>query len=256
MQRRRFLALSGAGALTTLAGCSSALGSVAAPVVPADRLEEGGWTLEDEYEATVFEKAFGPVTIEAKSHSLVYDDEALRAEIREKTLDRVDGTMAMFAATRIGFSPNLADLPGGVATDEIVDRTEAAARSQFVSQMETAGLENVEQVDTGSLSVDTGEDARLTTFEAEFPFDGVDFPVTDDRSISLSGSPIDVAGDLAVWPHDESVLVAGGAYPAANVAETVTEDLSDAITVTVEVDLGLRPDRYREEIRSLVGAVK
>ncbi|MGM0399280.1 MAG: hypothetical protein ACQEQY_09845 [Halobacteriota archaeon] len=256
MQRRQFLAVTGAGALATLAGCSSALGSVAAPVVPTDRLEAGGWTLQDESEETVFEESYGPVTIEAKSHSLVYSDEALRETIKEKTLGRVDGAMAMFAATRIDFSPNLADLPGSVATDQIVDRSETAARSQFATQMENAGLENVGQVDTGSLTVDTGVDARLTTFEAEFPFDGVSVPVTDDRSISLTGSPIDVAGDLAVWSHDGSVLVAGGAYPATNVNETVTEELSAAITVTVDVDLGLEPDRYREEVRSLVRAVE
>lgn len=256
MQRRGFLALAGAGALGTLAGCTSALGSVAAPTVPTDRLEEGGWALQDESEETVFEESYGPVTIEAKSHALVYSDEALRADVREKTLGRVDGQIAMFAATRINFSPSLADLPGSVATEEIVDRTEAAARSQFEAQMRDAGLEDVARVGTDTLTVDTGSDARLTEFEAVFPFDGVSFPVTDEQSIALSGSPIEVAGDLAVWSHDESVLVAGGAYPASNVEETVTEELSEAITVTVDVDLGLEPDSYREEVRSLVRAVE
>ncbi|AKH98443.1 DUF6517 family protein [Halanaeroarchaeum sulfurireducens] len=254
MDRRDFLAFAGTGALASIAGCTSALGSVAAPDVPTDELEAGGWVLQDESEETVFEETY-LITVEAKSHSLSYGDEALRAAIREKTLGHVDGTMAMFAATRIEFSPDLASLPGGVGTGQIIDRTESEARSQFESRMKSAGLGNVERVGTGTLQVDTGANARLTTYEAEFPFDGVSFPVTDDRALSLSGSPIAVAGDLAVWPHDGAVLVAGGAYPAENVEETVTEELSEAITVTVDLDLGLEPERYREEVRSLVRGV-
>lgn len=256
MQRREFLAAAGAGTLAAFAGCSTALGSVAAPVVPTDQLESGGWVRRDESQETVFERSYGPVTLEAKSHTLAYEDQDLREAIREKTLGRVDGQMALFSATRIEFNPNLADLPGDVATSTIVDQTESAARSQFESQMRGAGLENVQQVETGSLTVDTGAETRLTTYEAEFPFDGVEFPVTDEQTVTMPGSAITVAGDLAVWSQDEAVLVAGGAYPAENVSETVTESLSSAITVTVDVDLGLEPTRYREEMRSLIGAVR
>ena len=256
MHRRDFLAVTGAGTLAALAGCSSALGSVAAPEVPTDSLESGGWVQRDESQETVFEESYGPLTLEAKSHTLVYGNQALRSEIREKTLGRVDGQMAMFAATRIQFSPNLADLPGDIATETIIDQTESAARSQFVSQMEDAGLADVRQTDTGTLAVDTGEDARLTTYEATFAVEEVSFPVTDEQSVALPESSITVAGDLAVWKHGESVLVAGGAYPAENVDQTVTEDLSEAISVTVDIDLGLEPSRYRENVRSLMKAVE
>jgi hypothetical protein len=256
MHRRDFIAVAGAGTLATMAGCSSALGSVAAPTVPTDPLESGGWVQREESQETVFEESYGPITLEAKSHTLVYGNQALRSEIREKTLGRVDGQMAMFAATRIGFSPNLADIPGDIGTKTIIDQTETAARTQFVSQMETAGLADVQQTDTGTLTVDTGEDARLTTYEAAFAVDAVSFPVTDEQSVALPESSITVAGDLAVWKHGESVLVAGGAYPAENVDQTVTENLSDAISVTVDIDLGLEPNRYQEDVRSLMKAVK
>lgn len=254
MDRREFLTVAGAGALASLAGCSGAIGAVAAPIVPRDRLANGGWKQIDETEATVFKQNYGPVTLEAKSHGLTYSDTALRQEISKKTLGNVDGQMALFAATRINFSPDLTSLP--VASSSVVDRTETAARSQFESQMRDAGLRNVQQVDTGTLTVDTGETARLTSYQAEFPFDGVSFPVTADKSVAISGSPITVAGDLAVWLHDGSVLVAGGAYPAENFAKTTTEDLSSAITVTVDVDLGLEPATYEQEVRTFVKAVR
>jgi hypothetical protein len=190
MHRRDFIAVAGAGTLATMAGCSSALGSVAAPTVPTDPLESGGWVQREESQETVFEESYGPITLEAKSQTLVYGNQALRSEIREKTLGRVDGQMAMFAATRIGFSPNLADIPGDIGTKTIIDQTETAARTQFVSQMETAGLADVQQTDTGTLTVDTGEDARLTTYEAAFAVDAVSFPVTDEQSVALPESSI------------------------------------------------------------------
>jgi hypothetical protein len=224
--------------------------------VPETALEDGGWVQTDETQSTVFERSYGPVTLTGKSHSLTYEDRDLRASIREKTLDRVDGQMALFSATRITFSPNIVDLPGDVATGRILDQTAAAARSQFETQMEAAGLENVQQVDSGTLSIETGEAANLTTYDAEFPFESVTFPVTEEQSVTLPGAAITVAGDLAVWRHDDSVLVAGGAYPAANFSETVTEELSSAISVTVDVDLGLEPARYRNEVRSLIGSVE
>ncbi len=46
--------------------------------------------------------------------------------------------------------------------------------------------------------------------------------------------------------------MAGGAYPAENFARVTEADLSDAISVTIDVDLGLTPDAYREELFELV----
>lgn len=256
MDRRAFLATAGTGLAASLAGCSGAIGAVAAPVVPADELDAGGWKQQGETQRTVFEKNYGPITLTAKAHSLTYGDAALRAAVKEKTLGRVDGQMALFSATRIRFDPDLTGLPGGAATGGIVDRTEQAARSQFESRMRDAGLEDVAQVDTGTMQVDTGETARLTTYEAAYPFDGVRFPVTSDQTVAIPGSGLSVAGELAVWKHGDGVLVAGGAYPAENFAKTVSEDLSSAISVTVDVDLGLTPDVYERDVRSLMRAVR
>ncbi|MFB6093650.1 MAG: hypothetical protein ABEJ77_01745 [Halanaeroarchaeum sp.] len=256
MQRREFIAATGAGTAAALAGCTGALGAVPAPAVPTSRLEEGGWVLREETQETVFEESYGPVTVTAKAHTLLYGDAALRRSLREKTLGRVDGRVAMFAATRIAFSPNLVDLPGGIATDPILDRTEAAARAQFESQMRAAGLTDVTRTDTGTLAIDTGETARLTEYEATYPVGDLTFDVTEEESIALPIGGIAVASDLAVWQHGGSVLVAGGAYPAETVDETVTTDLSSAISVTVDVHLGLDPASYRRELRGLITSVE
>jgi hypothetical protein len=255
MDRRRFLGATAAAAgATSLAGCSTAVGSVPRPNIPQSKLDEGGWKKVSDEHRTVFERDFSGVTVTAKAHSVTYEDAALRKEIVEKTLDQVSGEFSLFSATRIDMAPGFDELP--VAKDRILDQTEESARQQFEAQMENAGLSNVEQADTGTLTVDTGEDARLTTYEATFPVPTMTFPVTDDRTMEIEGDDLRVRGDLAVWQHGDFVLVAGGAHPGENFARDISKELSEAIEVSVSIDLGLTPDEYSQELRRLITAVQ
>ena len=74
--------------------------------------------------------------------------------------------------------------------------------------------------------------------------------------ITIEGGEIPVAGHLAAWIADDSVLVTGGAYPAANFARQVTESPSAAIDLSVDIDLGLTPDAYRAELFDLMRRVE
>lgn len=255
MRRRRFLTAAAAAGAAGLAGCSSASGAVAPPQIPDEQLSEGNWERVDARQEQVFERSYGPVTVTADAHTVVYEDVGLASEISSKTLEEVSGRFSLFSATRVDLNPSLDDLPGGVGREQILDRTEENARQQFRSEMDAAGLASVEQASTGTITVDTGEEASLTSYTASFPVADISFPVTDDEAITIEGGGIDVAGDLAVWHHDGSVLVAGGAYPGQNFTRRVERSLSDAIDVTVDVDLGLTPEQYREEVRALIKAV-
>jgi len=255
MNRRRFLGGAGVVGLGALAGCTNALGSVAPPQVPDDQLSEGGWEQTDRAEQTVLDESYGPVNVTAKSTTLTFSDTALAAEVSEKTLDRIDGTLAIFAASHINFDPNLNNLPGGVGRKEVVGETETQARAQFEQRMRDQGLENVERVGEEEFTTDSGKSPGLATYRAEFPVDTIEFDASGE-TFTLDADTIAVAGDLAVWNEGDYVVVAGGAYPAENFAETVSRDLSDAIAVTVDIDLGLTPDEYREEVRSLMAATR
>lgn len=247
--------MAAAGAtMASLAGCTTAVGSVAPPVVPEGRLEEGGWTQVDERQRTVFERQFLGQSVEAKSHTLVFSDTALRESIREKTLGNVDSQVSVVSASHIDFSADIDELPG--VRGEILSRTEAAARSQFESRMESVGLTDIERTGTGTLEVDTGESASLTRYAAAFPIESFDVALPDDQSLTVDGGTLSVTGDLAVWHHQDYVLVAGGVYPGENFSRSLSKDLSDAITVDVEVDLGLKPDTYRDEVRGILTAVE
>lgn len=256
MDRRRFVAATAAAGLAGLSGCSTAVGTVPPPRVPGALLDEGGWERVDELHETVFERSYGPVDVEAAAHTVLYEDTGLRADLVEKTLGQVDGQFGLFSATHVDFAPNLDNLPAGVGRAEILDQTESNARDQFAARMREAGLTDVERTGTDTLTVDTGEEASLTTFAATFPVPDITFDVTPETAITIDGGAVRVDGDLAVWHHGDYVLIAGGAYPGENFTRAVERDLSEAITVGVDVDLGLEPGAYREEVRALVRATE
>jgi len=255
MDRRRFIGGVGAVGLGALAGCTNALGTVAPPEVPESQLEEGGWERSDRTEETVLDQSYGPINVTAKSTTLTYSDTALATEIEEKTLGRIDGTLAIYAASHINFDPNLNNLPGDVGRKEVVNEVATQARSQFAQRMRDQGLENVEEVGEAEFTTDSGKSPGLATYRGEFPVGTLEFDA-DGETFTLDVDTIEVAGDLAVWNEGDFVVVAGGAYPAENYADTVSRDLSDAIDVTVDVDLGLTPDEYRTEVRDLMAATR
>jgi len=255
MNRRKYLATAAGTGLAALAGCSTAVGEVAPPSVPEDQLEEEGWEQTDENQRTVFEKEYGPVTVTAKSHSLTYSDTALRGDVREKTLGEVDTQMAVFSATHIDFGPDLNNLPANVGRKEILDQTEQSAREQFVGRMNDAGIEDVSQTETGTIEVKNG-DASHTVYEGRKPIPEMTASVPGDETVTVDLDDVAIAGELAVWNDGDYVLVGGGAYPAENVADNVDRELSDAISVSMDIDLGLTPDGYQEEVRNLIGGVK
>lgn len=255
MERRRFLLAAGAGTIASLAGCQTAVGAVAPPQVPTERLEAGGWTKQSEVtDETVFEEAFGPVTVEAKASSVAYEDTELAARVREDTLGAIDATLALFTATRIDLAPSVDEL--GPVQGEVRSRIEETAKEQLRAELRSAGLEDVEQTETGSLEVAGGAEANRTEFTATYPVQDIEFPVRADQTLTIEGGGLAVDALLAVWAANGYYLVAGGAYPAENYARTETEALSDAISVSVEVDLGLTPEAYREELLGLVTGVR
>ncbi|WP_232686623.1 DUF6517 family protein [Halobacterium zhouii] len=255
MRRRTFLGTAGIAGLGALAGCSTAAGSVAPPSIPEQALSDGGWKQTDRTEQTVFEKSYGPMTVTGKSTTLTYTDAELAKSVEEKTLGRIQGDLAIFAASHINFSPDLNNLPAAIGRKEVLNRTETAARDQFEARMRDAGLVEVTKTGEQDFETDSGATASLTTYESSFPVEEMTYDA-GGKTLTLDVDAISVAGDLAVWNEGDYVVVAGGAYPAENVAKTTTKQLSEAISVTVNIDLGLTPEAYREEVRGLVATTE
>jgi hypothetical protein len=254
--RRRFLGLAAGGAVTALAGCLGSTASAARrpPTVPRERLDAGGWRLvSDATEDPAYEQSIGPVTVTAATRTLVYEDAALRREVAERTLGRADARLATFFATRATFDPDLTDLPAG--REQLLDRVESASRRTFQRRLKRAGLAGVTRTGEATMSVESGAEARLTNYEGTYAFGGFAVGI-GDRRMTVEGGEIPVSGHLAAWFGDDSVLVAGGAYPAANFEREVTKTPSEAIRLTIAVDLGLAPAAYREELFGLMRRVR
>lgn len=255
MDRRRFLAGAAAAGVAGLAGCGTASGTVRPPELPQERLEEGGWERTTANTEEVFSRTVAGTDVSATAVSRVFDDAALRADVSDKTLGAVDGALSNFFAARIAFSPNLADIPVESAREELAARAATLASDQFTAQLESAGLTDVSAREAGTITVETGEAASLTEYSAAFEFESFSFDVRGD-TLQIEGGSIDVAGKLATWIHDGGLFLSGGAYPAENFARTVDRDLSEAITVSVDIDLGLEPAAYEEEVTGLLKRVE
>lgn len=253
--RRRFLgSVVGVGALGA-AGCLASA-SPSPPIVPEDALDDGGWELDETVQEEAFSETYAGQELTATATTELYTNVALREELAEKTLGEVADAPAVFFASRVTFDPDLTNLPGGVGRDQVVDEVEANDRSTLEDRMAANGVEGTDTVAEGELTVDTGETARRTDLAGTLPFAPIAVPVTDDRTVELDTDAVPVAGRLGVWHAGESVLVGGGAFPSENVAEHFEEELSSAISVSIDVDLGLEPDAYETALLDLVRALE
>lgn len=256
MNRRRFLQFSavlGTGATAVLSGCSTAVASVPAPAVPDTTLEEDGWRQYDQRRRTVLEQRIAGTTVEAKAHTLAYENAELRNRVERETLGTIDTRLAVFSASRVEVGANLDDLPG--MQTEVLGRVERAARDRFESRLDRTGVTNTKTVDAGKLAIETGESASLTGVTGELPIEPIEFEVRDGRSIELPLETVSIGGLIAVWHHDGYVLIGGGAYPAEPVQTTIEKDLSRGIEVRLDIDLELRPEDYRASLRELIASI-
>lgn len=240
------------GALALVGGVSAA--SVPAPVVSKERLDAGGWTMTDDATETMFEADLGMVTVTATGHTRTYEDAALRTEVSEKTLGHIDFAPASFFATRVEFSPDLADLPGGEAV--LRDRLEREAKDEFEAHLRDLGLTDVREVGSAETTVDTGETASLTEFDATYSFEEFSLSMEGDVELTLPGGSLPIGAWLAVWRHGDYYLVAGGGYPAENYVDEIERSITDGIDVTVSIDLGLTPGAYHDELLGLLKSVR
>lgn len=258
MDRRQYLtAAAGLGAVGTVGLAHPANRAAAAdlppPRVPEAALDEGGWEQTDAWREPPFERRVGPVTVRGRGRSRRFENASRRERLREATLNQVDTAVAVFFATRVQVRT---DLPARVDAAMTAQAVEAVARNRFEREMREEGIEAVAVGETGTLPVDTGETATLTRYTGRYPYGARTVPVVGGGQVDVDGGTVGVEGWLAVWRHGGSVFVAGGGHPAENVVQRTTTDVSEAVEVTVDVDLGFEPERDRRALLDLAAAVR
>ena len=229
--RRRALASGAAVAVAGLSGCLGGRdGPVPAPEVTSDRIDD--WRLLDESESTAFERSYGPVTVTALEHTRIYEYVSV-AEALSETVD-ASGSPVVFFATRIDIRPAIDSLPAGIGRDRLMSEVETAAVGAFRSQLNASGIENVEVVDEGTSTVQSGHTATTWRLEGEFAFDG-EVPLPDGSTTGL-GETVGIRSRLGVWHDGTDVIVAGGAHPA----EPLTEAIDGALPGGIDAETAIR----------------
>ncbi|WP_235027969.1 hypothetical protein [Halorubrum sp. JWXQ-INN 858] len=261
LTRRRLLSTGAAVGLAATAGClDTREGAVPGPVVTDGRIDDG-WRLVEESDGVVFEEAFGPVTIRALEHTLLYEYVDL-AEALAETFD-ASGSPVVFFASRIDLRPAIDRLPGGIGRDRLMEEVRPAAEAAFRDQLRESGLEDVDVEETGTETVTGGHTASTARFSARFPVTG-ETPLPDGSTEGFD-DVITVEARLALWHDGMDVLLSGGAYPTEPVSDVISRALPDAVADESLVDdllgddaeaLSTEPETFAEAVEALLVAVE
>lgn len=195
------------------------------PDVPTDQLRDGGWEVVDESVETVFQLP----TARVEGATKVYDD----AETREAVRDEVgfDHQWRFFFATALSFTPPLAP---GIGPAMILPTVRSEAQSAFADELADRGFESVERGRRERVRVDSGDRARLRTYNAEL-------------DLEAAGAMLPITGWVGVW-HGDGFRIAAGAYP--------DQSLSSLLAIENPPEtLQRAPSDYRAELLDLIRAV-
>ncbi|EMA49048.1 MULTISPECIES: hypothetical protein [Halococcus] len=199
------------------------------PSVPDERLAEGGWERAEDSTETVFQLS----AVRVEGHTLVYEDANRRDAIETASDGGLDGPWRFFFATRLTFRPPLA---AGVGPAMIRPTVVAEARRAFVDRLEDRGFRAIDRSRTERMWTESGDRARLTKYTARHAIATSDY----DGEIAIEAW-------LAVWIHEGSFRIAGGAYPKQGF---------DALLAVLGVEYTFDPAADREELLELLRAVK
>ena len=192
------------------------------PSVPDGKLD--GWELVEEATETVFQLPAARVVGATRQ----YEDEQLRAAVREATDGDIDHRWRFFAATRLGFDPML---PPGTMPAMILPTMRSEAKKTFKQRLESRGVEDIERGRRERVRVRSGKRARLTRY------DGVD-PVAGGVSVT---------GWVGVWNDGTDFFVVTGGYPAQPLSEVLgTEATANGLARTASEAQGELLDLLRD----------
>lgn len=251
LDRRDFLKGTGVASITALAGCSSPdaesddgdSNDIAPPVVPSTYLS--GWTMTE-----MDSQSFSTTGVNGAAKTRMYENTKLRQEVKTKTLDSFDQTLAMSFASHI----DLEGLATGLATPK---KIASEIQPTLKSRMENAGIQNIRTVSVGNPRPQySNNNSTVREYLGEFEVPAFEQTAEingEQRTIELSGGTLPVTGLLSVWKTKSGVAFAGGgAFPNTDYERSdrlsVTGKEGDGIDVGIFVDLNLNPEQLREQI--------
>ncbi|GAA0661913.1 hypothetical protein ACFQDG_03960 [Natronoarchaeum mannanilyticum] len=180
------------------------------PQVTAEGIEE--WECVEASVDTLFDL---PV-VAVEGYTLVYEDAALREQLRRATGEDVT---RFFFATQLAFEPALSP-----RVEALLHRTVAsAAQGAFADRLEDRGLTDIQRAGRRKITLGDHRRASAVAFTADYEVEGATLPIE---------------GLIAVW-RDDGFTIAGGAHPVGD----------GGLGVEIEAE------RYEDELVELIGGV-
>lgn len=260
-RRRRVLGALGAAAAASLAGCGASTNS--SPGDPSDKQvppptvdAPDRWRLTTpESEPRLLQKGSTfALDYQAVGHIRRYEDQQLRTRIREETFGEVDRPFAVAFAARIDIFPGLASVGTGFVNDQINE----SLRTELQDAMRAFGVQNVQrQAPMDASNTPAGEVQVIT---GEYPIDPVsidasEIPHSDRNKIEFGGGTLPIKGIIGRWKTDGSIMAGGAVYPNGQFAASNTIEMSAAISLTLDIDLRLRPQRRERQALSFIDSI-
>ena len=259
--RRQMVAALGVAGTSALAGCGSTSDSdVGAPSdkdVPAPSVDASDrWelTTPDSKPRLLQEGSAAIVDYTAHGHIVRFEDTQLRERIHRATFEQIDRPFAVAFAGRVDIYPSSLSLATGLKSGEI----DSAIRGNLTSAMEEFGVQNVQR--SGTMDASDTPAGEFMVVEGEYPvqeisIDGVDIPHSDRSQLTFGGGTLPIKGIAGRWKSDGSILAGGGVYPKENFADSQGVEMSEAISMDINVDLSLQPARREAQILEFVNSI-
>lgn len=233
------------------------------PTVPESRLTQGSWIeldrTEDVQSRPVDIPGLNVDRVDIQTNTLLYENESLRERLAGQTAGLFDQPVELFFASRLSFDPNILSLPK--TEEEVLNTTENQLEGLVTELLASNGVENVQLVESSVLPIDTGEDARLRIYEGELPVAQYLTPV------QYSGTTIEFEPSkeairfrclVAFWEHQNTTLIAGGAFP--NEPEPIefqatSQDAPAELLTQLSLQFEFTPEKSETFLRSVMAGV-
>lgn len=254
VSRRAVLGAVATAGVASLAGCLGGEQPSLEPRVPEDALREDGWRhvedIEERVEQTV-EVFVVEQDVEMHLRGKAYENP--RPAQRAAQALGVENPPfqpppAQFVPIKMETDPPVHRLSGlsNTLNEQILDQIENRA----MDQLGGSGIRNVRRVSEDELDIAAAGKAVHRRYRGEYVYPESETEV-QGRSVTLESGTFEIESQLAVWSYEGLLAITTGTYPG----ETGTIDLSVGGS-TQTVDLGLRPQLYRQSVRELTTLVR
>ncbi|MBX0297657.1 hypothetical protein [Haloarcula nitratireducens] len=192
------------------------------------------------------------INYQAVGHINRYENAQLRNRIKQNTFGEVDRPFAVSFCGRVDIFPNSVSF----ASDLVAD-VDGRMLERLKQAMSDFGVQNVTESGTQTAA---GIPADLQVVEGEYQIDpveiqGLDIPHSDTSRLEFGGGTLPIKGIVTNWKSEGSILAAGGVYPTGQFRDSHTVEMSDAINLTVNVDLSIAPNKREQQALEFIRSV-